>query len=142
MENSTGNNNLSMPVMNYNYNNSCDNHNICNICQRQKVEWYKSCCLKKDTKYIQYNGQIKHIVCPFFAVCLFLNCDGNNWAEKPKHIAAIATRIKILAWVDLLDIGAYAKPKVWTINSTAIVKDMISIPLRSPWSFLYGSCNI
>ena len=78
MENNIGNHNLSMLVMNYNYNNNCDNQNICNICQRQKVEWYNSYYLKKDTKYIQHNGQIKHIICQFFAVCPSLNCDENN----------------------------------------------------------------
>ena len=47
------------------------NYNICNIYQRQKMKWYKFCYLKKD-------GQIKHIICPFFAICPYLNRDGNN----------------------------------------------------------------
>ena len=47
------------------------NYNICNIYQRQKMKWYKFRYLKKD-------GQIKHIICPFFAICPYLNRDGNN----------------------------------------------------------------
>ena len=54
------------------------NYNICNIYQRQKMKWYKFCYLKKD-------GQIKHIICPFFAICPYLNHDGNNWVDKPKQ---------------------------------------------------------
>ena len=60
---------------------------------------------------IQWPNQA-HSLPIFLLFGFFLIVMETTEQKNPNNAAAIATRIKILAWVDLLDIGAYAKPKV------------------------------